>query len=114
MLDLVTAGKGTQAVKEAIWEINGHRKSNYAEVIADISASVRGIKVIENEKIGVCLEFDGTNYSIIGILWDDYGHADYKEMGLYGEMKTQFNIVKKKADRTLIVQDQFYEIEIKY
>lgn len=114
MLDFETSSKGTQAVKEAIHEITGHRGSNFAEAIAIVSASVKRKKVIDREEIRVHLRFDGTNYSTIEIFWEDYGYKNYRDMGLYGSMNTQFNKVEKVDVRTLIIHDPNYEIEIEY
>lgn len=114
MLDIIAAGEGTEAVKEAIWELNGYRNHRAADAIVVVSAWVKGRQVIEKENIRAGFQFDGTNYATIYIYWEEYGHENYRDMGLYGSVKTQYNIVKKAGPRSLAIHDPNYQITIEF
>ena len=114
MLDIMTAGEGTEAVKEAIGELNGHRNRNAAEAVVVVSAWVKDRQVIDKHNIKAGFTFDGTNYATIHIYWEECGYKNYRDMGLYGSIKTQYNIVKQAGPRSLAIHDPNYKIMIEF
>ncbi len=110
----MSANSSTQVIKEAIYAINGHREWNSANAVATVSARVRRQNIIQSEQIKVQFDFDGTNYAKISIFWEDYGFANYRELGLYGVTKSQFAEVEKSGERSMTITDSSYMVEIQY
>lgn len=112
MLDLLTSSNSTQVIYKVIRELTGD--IDYVDFEATISATINGEIKIENEIIKVLLTNSRPNYALIDIMWEDYGYKNYKDMGLFGHMSTQWQEVKMTGNNAFTIYSDTYEIEIKY
>jgi hypothetical protein len=106
--------KGTFVIIGVIREITGDNDARYASFDATVSASVRGVEVITKETIQVTLVQDGTNYADVNVFWEDHGYKNYRQMGLFGAMKAQYQSVVRTGHREFCVTDPKYSVTIRY
>ncbi len=69
---------------------------------------------MDSSVIKVLLIFDGTNYAKINIFWEDYGYADFRDVGLYGEMNTGWTRVKRTGLKSFQIYCPDYKIDVAY
>jgi hypothetical protein len=106
--------KDTSLVIAVIREITGDTDARYVNFDATVSATVGGVDVITEEPVSVALVYDGTNYADISVFWEDHGYKNYRQMGLFGIMKTQYQSVIRTGDREVRVVDPKYFVTIGY
>ncbi|EMJ4071449.1 hypothetical protein ISH43_09770 [Pseudomonas aeruginosa] len=111
-LDLLTSSNSTSVVFSALRQLTGD--TSYASFAGVVSAKVNGVLKIDKEEITVQLTNSRPNFAIIDIHWEDCGYKNYKEMGLFGRMTTEWNDVKSTSARSFSVFSDSYEIEICY
>ncbi len=58
--------------------------------------------------------YNRPNFATIDIHWEDWGYKNYKDMGLYGRMNTEWNRVKSTSARSFEVLGGSYRIEVCY
>jgi hypothetical protein len=115
MLNLLQQGDGDLAVKEAIAKI--HNKPN--EVVAMkkciVTATVNDELIIDSEVIECHFQIE-TNYSVINIYWEEAGYKLYQKLGLYGQMRTDYQFVKDIGPNQICIKDEHepFEITIQY
>jgi len=114
MLDMKSSIASTDAVRDAIWILTGDRSERYVEARATITATVNNRQVITGEAFNISLSFDGTNYAAINIFWEESGFKNYKDLGLYGTMSTQYQRVASSGARSFIVKNGNYSVEVEY
>lgn len=112
MLDLIKSSESTAVVIGVIKELDDN--TSYAKFNGVITATVKGKRVIDKEEIPVLLIYNAPNYAFIDILWEDGGYKNYKSMGLYGRMSTQYQEVKKSGIRFFTLKNKDYTIDIMY
>jgi hypothetical protein len=79
-----------------------------------VSAKIKGSLKIDSEPIKVQLTNSRPNYALIDVMWEDCGYKNYKDMGLFGRMSTQWQEVEMIAPRAFRVVSDDYQLEIKY
>jgi len=104
----------TQVIKEVIYHINGHRQNNSATTQARITAEVNKRRVVDDVPIRVMFTFDGTNYSIIDIFWEESGIKDYKAKGLFGRLNTRYAKASTNVPGQLDILDGKISITLRY
>lgn len=103
--------KDTLLIIEIIREFGD---TKHAKFVGTVTAVVNGVTVISEQPIDVALTYDGTNYACIDVLWEDHGYKNYKEMCLYGRMKTQYESVIRTATREFSVIGGSYDLTVRY
>ena len=111
-LDLMTSAESTGIIFSALRALTGD--TDYASFLGVVSAKVNGILKVDKEKIMVNLINSRPNFAIIDVHWEDFGYKNYKKMGLFGRMNTQWNEVRSTSERSFIVLGDNYEVEIWY
>ncbi|WP_146750271.1 hypothetical protein [Pseudomonas sp. RIT411] len=111
-LDQLTSSISTQVVISAIREITND--TSFASFVGVVSAEVGGVQKIYRQKIDVQLTYNRPNHAIINILWEDCGYKNYKSMGLYGMMTTEWNEVVSTSARSFKILGGTFEIEVCY
>lgn len=111
-LDLMTSSKSTQIIFSALKTLTGD--TTFANFTGVVSAKINGKLKIDKEEITIQLTNNRPNFAFIDVHWEDCGYKNYKEMGLYGRMSTEWNEVKSTSDRSFKVFSDTYEIEIHY
>jgi len=106
---MLTALKSSESTQNIISVIRILAKNTkYVKFTGNITASVKGNRIIEDEPIEMSLSFDGTNYAEICIFWEDFGYANYKELGLFGLMSTKYQAINiVRADEFQILSDSY-------
>ena len=94
--------------------MTGKRDSGYYSGMATVSAIVNGSTVVDHQDIVVTTTFDGTNYATINIFWEDHGFENFRDLGLYGQAKTQYQDVYLTLPRGLKIVDDSYEIRFQF
>lgn len=111
-LDLMTSTNSTGVIFSALRTLTGD--TDFANFTGVVSAKVNGKLKIDKEEITVQLTNSRPNFAIIDVHWEDFGYKNYKEMGLFGRMTTEWNEVKSTSARSFKVFSDTYEIEICY
>jgi len=81
-----------------------------------ILSSVANPQIVE-EEIQVLLTKTKTGGFIsfnIDVMWEEYGYKNYRQMGLFGRMNTNFQRIKKTGPKLFTVVGDTYEILINY
>ncbi len=106
---------GTLTVRDAVRTLTGDNNRSSAEAMCSITAKVRG-KVIVNSDIVNCQFVVHHDSADVNIFWEDYGYKKYKELGLYGQMNSKWQMIDEVDDRSFSVSDALgsYEIRIEY
>ncbi|MGC4734041.1 hypothetical protein [Providencia hangzhouensis] len=112
MLDLIKRGESTAVILEVIRNLTG--EVAYARFDGVVTATVQGKEIIHEEEIQILLTYNAPNYAYIDIIWEDYGYKNYKDMGLFGRMSTQYQQVKKSGARCFTLISDNYTIDIMY
>lgn len=110
MLSFDKSVRSTKIIIDMIRELSGD--TNFVMFDATVSASINGKQKIDKEIIRVHLTNSRPNYASIDIMWEDYGYKNYRDMGLYGHMTTQYQEVIKINQTKLRIIDKNYQIEI--
>ncbi len=108
------SSESTYAVNDLICAMTGHRDTGYYSGMATVSADVNGSTVVDHQDIEVIVKFDGTNYSTINIYWEEHGYKNYRALGLYGQMSTQYQEVFFVPPRGLKIQGSPYVVRFQY
>ena len=111
-LSLIKSSDSTIVILNVIRELTGD--TTYAEFDATVSAKINGEKKIDGETIRIYLTNSRPNFALIDIVWEDFGYRNYKDMGLFGRMSTQWQEVKKIKAKTFRVFGGSYEIDVDY
>ncbi|WP_163003096.1 hypothetical protein [Pseudomonas viridiflava] len=111
-LDLMTSSESTGIIFSALRTLTDD--TSYASFTGVVSAKVNEKLKIDREEITVQLTNSRPNFAFIDVHWEDCGYKNYKEMGLFGRMSTEWNEVKSTSDRSFKVFSDTYEIEIHY
>lgn len=109
-----SSSESTYAVNDLIGAMTGHRDTGYYCGMATVSADVDGATVIDHQDIEVAVTFDGTNYASICIFWEEHGFKNYRAIGLYGQMSTQYQDAHFVPPRGLKLLGQAYVIRFQY
>lgn len=112
MLDLKESSESTQVIFSVLRELTGD--TNYASFIGVITAKVNGKIKIDEDEIKVLLINNRPNFAIIDVLWEEYSYKNYKQMGLYGRMTTEWQEVKKTGPKVFTIYSDTYEIAVNY
>ena len=112
MLDNNKSTDSTHVTINVIRDIT--KDTTYAKFEGIVSVTMKGEKIIDEEAIEITLTYDGSNYTSIGIFWEDYGHKDFREKGLHGQLSTQYQEVKKTGYKSFTIYNENYNIEIAY
>lgn len=78
-----------------------------------ITATVRGSTVIEEEVIKVSLTVHHNRVDV-GIFWEEHGYKNYKSMGLFGLMNSDYQDFVDTGNNTFKIVGDTYEISINY
>jgi len=92
--------EGIEAVRKAIRALTGDNNAKNVSQSCIVSAETGGKTIIESESIG-CQFSIGHNDATINVFWEDYGYKGYKQLGLYGQMNTKWQIVKSTDGRVI-------------
>jgi hypothetical protein len=112
MPDLRESSESTQVILSVIRELTGD--TSYASFIGIITAKVRGKIEINEHEIKVLLTNNRPNYASIDILWEEHGYINYKQIGLYGRMTTEWQKVKITGPKIFTIYNDTYEIAVNY
>lgn len=112
MLHPHTSAKSTAVIIDVIRELSGD--TSFITFNATISVTINGAQKIDNEIIRVLLTNSRPNYALVDVIWEDFGYKNYRDMGLFGRMTTQWQEVKKVAARTFRVFGDTYQIDVTY
>jgi len=110
--NLNTSSESTYLIFDVIRKITGN--TDCASFTGTVSATVNGILKIDQEKIPILLTNSRPNCVLIDIMWEDGGYKNYKDMGLFGRMSTQWQQVKKSGTRAFTILSDTYVIEVAY
>ena len=114
MLDLRETGVGTEAIKKVIRALNDDfDKSKYVLTEVRVRAVVNDTEVLD-DTIKTDFTFDGHNWGSINFYWEDSGYKNFKELGLYGQISSQWQRIKETGQRLLTVFGDTYTIEVYY
>lgn len=106
------SSKSAAVLIDVIRELSG--STRYASTEATVSATIDGKLKIDSDIIRVILVNGDPNFAQIDIFWEDYGYKNYKDMGLFGRMNTQYQSVEKVAGRVFRITGDNYQIDIGY
>jgi hypothetical protein len=109
-----TSSQSTYAVNDLIGAMTGKRDTGYYSGMATVSADVNGSTVVDHQDIEVTVTFDGTNYATINIFWEESGFKNYRILGLYGQMNTQYQEAYFVKPRGLKICGDSYVIRFQY
>lgn len=112
MLHPHKSATGTALILEIIRELTDD--TNYVAFQGIISAEINGDLKIDGEKIEVHLTNSRPNYALIDVIWEDYGYKNYKDMGLFGRMSTQWQEVQMVEPRAFKVISDTYQLIVQY
>jgi hypothetical protein len=112
MLHPLKSSKSTAVILDVIRELTGD--TNYASFEGTVSATIDGKPKIDGERINVQLTNSRPNYALIDVMWEDYGYDNYRDLGLFGRMSTQWQEAEKVAARTFRVVGDNYCLDIEY
>lgn len=112
MLHPHKSAKSTAVILDVIRELTGD--TTYASFEGIVSASINGELKIDGERLDVSLTNSRPNYALIDVIWEDGGYKNYRDMGLYGRMSTQWQEAEKIAPRTFRVIGDTYHLDIQY
>lgn len=90
------------------------KDTNFANFTGVITATVNNEVIIDREEIQVHLTNNRPNYASIDIFWEESGHSNYKSLGLFGRMSTQYQLVKENKKRTFTIYSNLYLIDVEY
>ncbi|MCI1027049.1 hypothetical protein [Pantoea dispersa] len=106
------SSESTQVIYKVIKSITND--TNFASFIGVVTATVNDEVIIDHEKIQIHLTNSRPNYALIDIFWEDSGYGDYKSLGLFGRMSTQYQRVEENKKRTFTIYNDLYSIEVEY
>lgn len=112
MLHPHKSAMSTAVILDVIRELTDD--TNYVVLDGIVSAKIRGNLEIDSEPIKVHLTNSRPNYALIDVMWEDCGYKNYKHMGLFGRMSTQWQEVERIAPKTFRVVSDTYQLEIQY
>lgn len=114
--ELVRSNASRRVLLAAIDEISGlnNRGVGFAKFQAHVTAEVRGKAVVQRTPIVVTFGVGAHRAGKIGIYWEDHGVSNYRDLGLYGEMDTNFQTVQKNGNRSIVVLGDSYRVQIDY
>jgi len=112
MLDLIESSGSTQVIFSVLRELTGN--TDFVNFIGVITAKVNGKIQIDEDEIKVLLTNNYPNFAIIDIIWEEYGYKNYKQMGLFGRMTTEWQKVKKTGPKKFTIYSDTYEITVNY
>ena len=112
MLDSQTSYKSTAVVYDVHEELT--KESTYLKFTGIVTAKINGNVKIDQDEIIVVILKSIPNYATIHVMWEDCGYKHYKDMGLFGEMTTEWQKVEKTGNRTFTIFSETYEVAITY
>lgn len=112
MLHPHKSAKSTALILEIIRELTDD--TNYVAFKGIVSATINGDLKIDSEQIEVHLTNSRPNYALIDVIWEEHGYKNYKDMGLFGRMSTQWQEVQRVEPRTFKVISDTYHLVIQY
>lgn len=112
MLSMKKSSDSTHVTINVIRDITSN--TTYAKFEGIVTVEMNGVTIIDEETIEITLTYDGSNYTSIGIFWEDYDYKDYKEKGLHGLMSTQYQEVKQTGYRDFTIFNNNYTVKIGY
>ena len=115
MLDKEQRMEGINTIKDAIISITGNYPTDYIKRNLTVTAEVNGETIIDSKPIETELMIKHNNAQI-NIYWENSGYKLYKNLGLFGSMNTDWQIVTSFGERTFQVQDEdgSYLLTIEY
>lgn len=115
MLSLIKQGDGDLSVKNVISYIRNATHQVIAIRECIVTAVVNNVVVVDSDVIRCQFQIE-TNFSVIYIYWEEYGYKNYRQLGLYGQMRTDYQLIKLRGPKTLCITDELgaYEITIRY
>jgi len=111
MLDLMTRGESSSVLREVSRELTG--EPSYVSFEGTATATVAGEVVVDNEPVPMSINHD-SNRSVLDVMWEDGGYKNYKRMGLYGRMNTDYQRVTSTESRSFHVDGGSYQLQVKY
>ncbi len=112
MLHPHKSSESTAVILKVIRELTDD--TTYAVFEGSVSATINGQLKINAEPLKVHLTNSRPNYALIDVMWEDSGYENYRDMGLYGRMSTQWQEVRMVAPRTFRVSGDTYQLDIQY
>jgi len=105
---------GFTILKEVIYEITGDSNLNVVQRDVVVEAMVNGAEIFHGQ-VNCYFQIDHFEAKI-SVYWEQAGLRDYKEAGLFGQMSTNFQAVKKLPGGILQITgaDAGYAIHINY
>lgn len=102
-------------IRDSIDVITNGESREYMTEFLSISASVNGKNIITNEDIK-CLFYINHDSAEINIFWEEHGYKAYKDLGLFGQMNTKWQLINKLNDRAFTITDEknSYLVTINY
>lgn len=104
--------KSFEAIRKAIRYTTGEN-GNVAMFTAVVSAIVGGKSIISEDtiKVHLAIHYDKSEVSVF---WEDYGYKNYKNMGLYGLMNSDYqDFIDIGLNKFQVVGDR-YTVVINY
>ncbi len=111
MLDISTLRESSQVIIDIAKEMSGD--SRFASFAGEVTAIVNDAVVVNQEYIDIRLN-NNPNFSTIDIMWEDFGYKNYKSMGLFGRMTTQYQRVEKTDESQFTIIDTKFKIVVNY
>ena len=99
-------------IQKAIWHTAGSGKREVI-ILAVVSAFVGWKKVISEETINVSLSIHH-DHAEVGIFWEKNGYENYKDIGLYGLMNSNYQSFIDTGNNTFKIAGDTYEIFVNY
>lgn len=106
--------EGIDIIKEVIFSLTHDRKKT-AQAFLTVSAEVGGKQIIDEENID-CLFSIQYDSAEINIFWEECGYKGYKALGLFGQMNSKWQHVKRVSSSSFSVSDEqgSYIVTIEY
>ena len=107
--------EGIATVRKAIKYLTNDSNRDTVTHECTITATVNGELLIDSEimKCNFIIDYDGARVSVF---WEDYGYKNYKKLGLFGQMSTQWQPIKEYDNNSFTVTDaeDSYLLTIEY
>ncbi len=115
MLNLEQQGEGDIAIKDMISQLTDKPCRSFVIKKCIVTALVNNELIVDAESIECHFQIE-KNYSIVNIYWEESGYKHYRKLGLYGQMRTDYQLVTSQGAGHICIRDQqnTYKVIIKY
>lgn len=102
------------AVRRVLRRATAPKNRRWFKGIAEVSATVKDRLLIDRELVNVDLTHDGHNRCVVDIYWEESGYKQFRTMGLYGRMSTDFQLMEFIVPCGLKIVDEKYTIQLQF